>query len=237
MNLVRLAGCASQLRGGRLSILIFHRVLEAADPLFPSEPDAQRFETLMRHVAGSFHVLPLADGQAALNEGRLPRGALAITFDDGYADNQRVAAPILQRLGLHATFFVASGFLNGGRMWNDTVVEALRRTVKPKVDLTNLGLGVYALGTWAQRRQAIDHVLPRVKYLPPEERQHRVEAIASACGAALPDNLMMSSAQLRALHASGMCIGGHTVNHPILCRRAMRSSTTSGSLRRRCRYP
>jgi peptidoglycan/xylan/chitin deacetylase (PgdA/CDA1 family) len=32
----------------------------------------------------------------------------------------------------------------------------------------------------------------------------------------LPDNLMMTSDQVRMLHASGMEIGGHTVNHPIL---------------------
>lgn len=217
MNLVRWAGRVVQMGTNRLSILIFHRVLERADPLFPEEPDAARFETILRYVASSFRVLPLAQAAAALNDGTLPDSALAITFDDGYADNQQIAAPILQRLGLHATFFVATGFLDGGRMWNDTVIEALRRTCLQQLDLSGLGLGLHRLDTVALRRQAIDHLLPRVKYLPPAERLRKVQAIADACGQTLPDDLMMSTVQLQALHRSGMGIGGHTVNHPILC--------------------
>ncbi len=217
MNLVRLANRLVQLRASRLSILIFHRVLPQADPLFPEEPDVQRFEAILRNVVSSFAVMPLAQAAAALEQGTLPEGALAITFDDGYADNQQVAAPVLQRLGLHATFFVATGFLDGGRMWNDTVVEAVRRTRLQRLDLSDLGLGVHPLETMAQRRQAIDHLLPRVKYLPPADRLRQVDAIASACGEVLPTDLMMSTAQLQALHRGGMGVGGHTVNHPILC--------------------
>ena len=217
MKWARWAGKLAQVRASRLSILIFHRVLKTPDPLFPEEPDAAHFETLVRCVSGAFNVMPLAQAVAALREDRLPVSALSITFDDGYADNQQIAAPILQRLGLHATFFVATGFLDGGRMWNDTVVEALRRTRLQQLDLSASGLGVHALGTVAQRRQAINYVLPRVKYLPTEDRLRQVEAIASVCGEVLPADLMMSNQQLQVLHLSGMGIGGHTVHHPILC--------------------
>jgi peptidoglycan/xylan/chitin deacetylase (PgdA/CDA1 family) len=34
----------------------------------------------------------------------------------------------------------------------------------------------------------------------------------------LPDDLMMTSEQIRLLHRAGMEIGGHTVNHPIVAR-------------------
>jgi peptidoglycan/xylan/chitin deacetylase (PgdA/CDA1 family) len=37
-----------------------------------------------------------------------------ITFDDGHADNFHIALPILQGHGLPATFFIATGFLDGG---------------------------------------------------------------------------------------------------------------------------
>jgi peptidoglycan/xylan/chitin deacetylase (PgdA/CDA1 family) len=111
----------------RLSILIFHRVLPKADPLFPDEVDAERFDHICAWVRQWFNVLPLPDAARRLREGSLPPRALAITFDDGYADNFDVALPILQRHGLVASFFVATGFIDGGRMWNDTLIESVRR--------------------------------------------------------------------------------------------------------------
>jgi peptidoglycan/xylan/chitin deacetylase (PgdA/CDA1 family) len=77
----------------RLSVLIFHRVLPRPDPLFPGEPDAARFDWQLRLLKRWFDILPLPDAVHALREGRLPARALAITFDDGYADNCTVALP------------------------------------------------------------------------------------------------------------------------------------------------
>ncbi|GMV31372.1 MAG: polysaccharide deacetylase [Rhodanobacteraceae bacterium] len=201
---------------GRLSILIFHRVLPQPDPLFPDEPDAARFEQQMRWITRWFNVLPLSEAVARLQAGALPARALAITFDDGYADNATVAAPLLQRLGLTATFFVATGVLGGGRMWNDTVIEALRRAPDGPLDLGPLGLGRFSLTDAASRRVAIERVIGAIKRLPYGERRDLVERIAATVGVPLPDDLMMSAAQVRELVTLGMSVGGHTVTHPIL---------------------
>src|SRR5438067_10198380 len=104
----------------RLSILVFHRVLPQQDPLFPDEMDAQRFDKLLALLKSCFNVVSLRDGIDGLRRGKLPSRAVCITFDDGYADNAEIALPILQRHGMPATFFVATGFLDGGRMFNDT---------------------------------------------------------------------------------------------------------------------
>jgi len=122
-----LASPAGQRAG--LSILVFHRVLPEPDPLFPNEVDAQRFDALLGWVKDWFSVLPLEEAVERLQRNRLPERAAAITFDDGYADNYAVALPILQRQGLSAMFFIATGFLNGGRMFNDTAIETVRRCV------------------------------------------------------------------------------------------------------------
>jgi peptidoglycan/xylan/chitin deacetylase (PgdA/CDA1 family) len=201
-----------------LSILIFHRVLPEPDPLFPSEMDARRFDTLMRWMKEWFNVLPLAEAVARLQRGALPARAAAITFDDGYADNHDVALPILQRHGLSATFFIGVGFLDGGRMFNDTVIEAVRRCGQPALDLTPLGLGRHAVGSLAEKRQAIPALLNQIKYLPFAQRRETVEALAAIAEVTLPDDLMMSRQQVKALHESGMGIGAHTVHHPILAR-------------------
>ncbi|WP_332671492.1 polysaccharide deacetylase family protein [Aromatoleum sp.] len=220
MMLTRLlAGLLSPRGGrGRLSILIFHRVHAQPDPLFPDEPDAERFDKLLSWIGSSFTVMPLDRAIAALRAETLPPRALAITFDDGYADNYQVALPLLQKHGMSATFFVAAGFINGGRMWNDVVIEVVRGTRSDQLDLRMLGFRRYDVRTAAERRAAIDHLLPQIKYLPSAERASTVADIAAHCAPVLPDDLMMTSAQLRALRAAGMTIGGHTRTHPILSR-------------------
>jgi peptidoglycan/xylan/chitin deacetylase (PgdA/CDA1 family) len=188
------------------------------DPLFPTDMHARTFRERLRWICEWCNVLPLEDAVAALARGTLPERAWAITFDDGYADNFAVAMPILREHCLPATFFIATGFLDGGRMWNDTVIEALRRTARSTLDLSPLGLGTHALGSVEERRAAIDALLGKLKYQPVEERQHNVDAVASAAGATLPDDLMMTAAQVRELASAGMGIGAHTVMHPILAR-------------------
>ncbi len=201
---------------GRLSILIFHRVLREADPLFPGEFDAARFDAMLAWVTRLFDVLPLDHALARARSGDLPARAAAITFDDGYADNHDEALPILEKHGVSATFFIATDFLDGGRMWNDTVIAAVRNAPGEVIDLEPLGMGRVRVGSVAEKRAAIHALLPALKYLPDDERRARVAAIAELSGSALPDDLMMTSAQVRALRSRGMVVGAHTCSHPIL---------------------
>ncbi|MFX8047645.1 polysaccharide deacetylase family protein, partial [Acinetobacter baumannii] len=59
-------------------------------------------------------------------------------------------------------------------------------------------------------------LIERVKYLAPASRLACVAAIAERAEVHPPDDLMMSSEQVRGLRRAGMQIGAHTVNHPIL---------------------
>jgi peptidoglycan/xylan/chitin deacetylase (PgdA/CDA1 family) len=214
-------GCGSLIapggNRGSLLVLIYHRVLPTADPLLPGEPDAGAFAEQMDLVRATCTVLPLAEAVERLLSGSLPSRAAAITFDDGYANNQSVAAPILAARKLPATVFVATGFIGTGRMFNDTVIESVRRAAD-RLDLGDMGLGIHELTDSPARRRAIDAILSAVKYKSLEERLAMAAAIAERVGAALPNDLMMTADQIRALHAGGIEIGAHTVSHPILRR-------------------
>lgn len=203
-------------RAARLSVLIFHRVLPALDPLFPGEPDVVRFETQMRWIKVWFNVLPLGEAVQRLREGALPARAAAITFDDGYADNCTIALPILRRLGMTATFFVASGYLNGGRMWNDAIIDVVRNASGDTIDFSAYDLGCHAIATLDERRVAVHRVLGKLKYTSPQLREKVANDIAAKANSKPPRDLMMTSDQVRTIAAAGMTIGGHTVTHPIL---------------------
>ncbi len=200
----------------RLSVLIFHRVLPEPDPLFPDEMHARRFDSVCDWLSEWFNVLPLDAAVHRLKAGTLPSRAACITFDDGYADNFHVALPILQRHGLVATFFVATGYLDGGRMWNDSIIESVRACAMPELDLSSLGLGSHALDSRQAQRAAIASLIDRIKYQPLAERVAVTDRIAMLAGVELPRDLMMTSDEVKNMRQAGMQIGAHTQSHPIL---------------------
>jgi peptidoglycan/xylan/chitin deacetylase (PgdA/CDA1 family) len=210
----KLIRVADPLLNQRLTTLIYHRVRAEPDPLFSGEMDARRFAQQMRMLREYFNPLPVHEACCRLREGRLPPRAVCITFDDGYADNLHVASPILREHGLTAAFFIATDFIDGGRMWNDTVIEAIRRTAS--TELKTPDGDILALGSLERKRAAIDLLIGRCKHRAPGDRAEYVDRVASAAGARLPADLMLSTAELRQMADSGQEIGGHTAGHPIL---------------------
>lgn len=199
----------------KLFILIYHRVLDEPDFMRPGEVDKVAFTWQMELLAKHFNVLPLNEAMQRMQDNTLPSRAVCITFDDGYADNYTNALPILKKFNLTATFFIASGFLDGGRMWNDTVIESVRNMQSPVLDLTEIGLDKFNVADDIQKSQVASQILQKIKHLSFEQRNQYTTYIADRSHD-LPDDLMMTSEQLTQLYLSGMEVGGHTVNHPIL---------------------
>ncbi|HEV2037482.1 MAG TPA: polysaccharide deacetylase family protein, partial [Candidatus Eremiobacteraceae bacterium] len=142
----------------------------------------------------------------------------AITFDDGYADNFTNALPRLRAYGMSATFFIVTGALDGGRMWNDTIIEAMRRCRDAELDLNDIGLGRHALSSPDTRRAASETLIDRLKYRDVSDRLASSERVTELAKVAPPTDLMLSGEQVKAMRRAGMQIGAHTVSHPILAR-------------------
>jgi peptidoglycan/xylan/chitin deacetylase (PgdA/CDA1 family) len=201
----------------KLLIMIYHRVLDEPDFMRPDEVDKEAFTWQMELLAKHFNVLPLSEALERMQNDTLPPRAVSITFDDGYADNYTNALPILKKFDLTATFFIASGYLDGGRMWNDTVIEAIRNIEKPFLDLSEISLGQFNVASLDQKYQAASIIIQLIKYMPFENRDQCTAYIQNQ-SKNLPDDLMMTSEQLKMLYQQGMEIGGHTVSHPILAK-------------------
>jgi len=99
---------------------MYHAVAEALSPRerrYACPPE--RFARHMRALRGWGRTLVgLRDVEAHLaGERPLPEGAVAITFDDGFADNCEQALPTLRELAIPATVFLVSGALDGHNEW------------------------------------------------------------------------------------------------------------------------
>lgn len=94
----------------KLVVVTFHRVNDWMEE-DGITCNSAKFEAFCHFFRKRFQVVNLSEQVAGCQDGRGMGGTLSITFDDGYRDNFEVVAPILRRLGLPATFFLATGFI------------------------------------------------------------------------------------------------------------------------------
>lgn len=110
----------------RILVLLYHRVIKLrSDPqLLSVTPQhfAEHLEVL-RHYAKPMSLKELT---SALQEDKLPRRGVVITFDDGYLDNLQYAKPLLERYDIPATVFITAGQLDRkSEFWWDELERLL----------------------------------------------------------------------------------------------------------------
>lgn len=108
-------------RGRHALILLYHRVTHLPNDRWSIAVTPEHFEEHMALVRRRSNVVPLSGLDAALAAPNARTMTIAVTFDDGYADNLYEALPILQRHDVPATVFVASDPIVRARefWWDD----------------------------------------------------------------------------------------------------------------------
>ncbi|SKB75759.1 Predicted xylanase/chitin deacetylase [Luteibacter sp. 22Crub2.1] len=214
-----------------LRILAYHRVMPLPDPdtyefdlELISTPPAEFREQMIR-IRKFFRPMRLTDIVAALDAGEaLPPDTVAITFDDGYDDNYRIAAPILDEVGVPATFFVSTGHLDTGRPYGyDWLVHMILVTGAPRLQLPELGIDIVLPPDRASRRRIAGNVLLRMKWLDALGQTAMTERLEQewdmpSADARPPDCRPMTWDQAREMEASGHEFGSHGVHHRMLAR-------------------
>ena len=200
----------------KLTVLLFHKVPLAADPLTPTEPTFSQFEHILDFLQENTTVLPLTDAAAALASGRLPKKAVALTFDDGYDEWLTVVSPALRARNMHATFFVTTEQLEGPALWHERIIAAVRALPDSGARLP-YGFGSYGdLRQPGSRIRLISELQERLKYAPLPERLGAIEMLEAQARSPLVWPRPFDRDSVRALHSQGFEIGGHTISHPIL---------------------
>jgi len=108
-------------------ILMYHRI--ASSPWDPWKMCVRRehFEQHLSVLSRKAEIVPLADIQNHLRTRRQGRPAVALTFDDGYADNLAMALPLLENYGAPATVFVATSWIDrGDPFWWDRLANIVQ---------------------------------------------------------------------------------------------------------------
>jgi len=129
------------------TILLYHSVAEPeeAASIAPANHLAPtRFREQMTFLAEHRRVVALDTLVEELRAGHTPpSGTVAITFDDGYRDNLTVAAPILDELGLPATLFLPTGWIDRNEApWADRLHHACRERTGSRVTVDGASVEV-----------------------------------------------------------------------------------------------
>lgn len=198
-------------------ILAYHGAEPAPDPLlnydgFHVPVDA--FRRQLEHLARYYRVVPLGDIVDAAVEGRpAPLLSVALTFDDGYRNNVEVVAPMLESFGFPATFFVATGFMDGtSSPWWDRLRLIVARTARPSVEWNG---AIHPLVSQADRIRTVTFIETQCRGMKAVDREAALEKLASVSGAGrrMPGSAMMTWNDVRSLQKRGFDVGPHTVTH------------------------
>ena len=214
----------------KLTVLLFHKVPLTADPLTPTEPAFNQFEHILDFLQTNATVLPLTEAAAALAKGKLPKKAVALTFDDGYDEWLTTVSPALRSRNMHATFFVTTEQLDGPALWHERIIAAVRALPDTGARLP-YGFGSYGdLRQIGSRIRLISELQERLKYAPLPERLGAIEMIEAQARSPLVWPRPFDRDSVRTLHSQGFEIGGHTISHPILneCSDAQASEEIAG---------
>jgi peptidoglycan/xylan/chitin deacetylase (PgdA/CDA1 family) len=204
--------------GQRLLVLGWHNV----EPTwcFPAPAGAGRsgLQRQFVYLARFANVVPLDDALRALDEGRpLPPRAVALTFDDGYRDQLELAVPMLERLGLPATFFLVPGLLDGtARPWWEVVGWLLDRATRDAVVWEGRAVGLRGA---AQRRSSLRLISERLKRRDSRAREAAITELTDGCrpvGSPTERARFMDWADARELARRGFAVGSHSQQHAIL---------------------
>ncbi len=122
-------------------VLAYHRVAETPTGIRSLCVTPQHFREQMEILSKLSVVVRLADLPAVLESRWSFRRAVAVTFDDGYADNLYVAKPLLERFGVPATVFITTGYIGGYKQFWVDVLEAaiLGQSTLPSVFSLSVG--------------------------------------------------------------------------------------------------
>jgi peptidoglycan/xylan/chitin deacetylase (PgdA/CDA1 family) len=204
----------------RLLVLGWHNV--ESTWCFPSAPGAgtRGLDRQLSFLRRRTNVVPLGPALCTLAEGRpLPPRAVAITFDDGYGDALRLAVPMLERLGLPATFFLVPGLLSRlVRPWWEVVSQAVILSSRDAVTWQDRNLG---LRNDAERRWAARGILELVKRQDQQSRDLSIAELVDCCrpsAAYDEDGMFMDWEDARTLVRRGFSVASHSFGHDILSR-------------------
>jgi peptidoglycan/xylan/chitin deacetylase (PgdA/CDA1 family) len=203
----------------RAAALMYHRVTDDSEDADDLRLRVPTFRDHLAYLRDSCVVLPLDELVARAMDGSLKERSVALTFDDGYLDALHTVSPLLETMGLPATFFVNGPWVAATELpWSRLDWIFLSGVpIPPVLDLYGDGAWRQPTASTAERRRAHRLLTEELYPLGNEARDDVLRRLAMWSGidpsARHSHRLMMEDELLQLARRPGMAIGGHTTHH------------------------
>jgi len=226
-------------------VLLYHRIAR-----LPEDPHLlcvtpEHFEEQLLALMRFCKVVSLSQMTKDLAKGKRLGPVVALTFDDGYADNAEVAMPLLKKYGIPSTFYLASGFVGTTREYLQDDLERLLLLAAFCPDPLRITVGRESFA-WSMQRsdyetraaapiagwnmlsasdptplhRAHREIHNLLRAVNPVEREEVLTQLRQLCGdpgQARITHSAMTWEQARQMASCDLIeIGAHTVNHAFL---------------------
>jgi peptidoglycan/xylan/chitin deacetylase (PgdA/CDA1 family) len=215
----------SRLYAGKLAILTYHGVVEAPQPIpDPCMVPIGEFRRQIHFLREHYEVLPLDEAVTRCRANRLKRSALAITFDDGYQSNHDLALPVLEKLGLPATIYLATAFLDTDTtIWTGLLQHAFSVTRMERLDWRGRP---WELDSPSSRAASLQAIRAMLKSMPQanlfETVAELMQSLTGSDGTTLhassPYRMLDATSLQRLAKSDCIQLGAHTHRHYVLSR-------------------
>lgn len=174
----------------------------------------KQFEKDLDYLLKHFNPIHVNDLVAYVQESRpIPPDSFLFTFDDGFRECVTIIAPILQRKGIPAIFFLNNNYIGNRKLFYRLKISLLIEYLLKNKSLNstyqnNLNLPIYSV------TESIDAII-KIN----QSKEIILDQIATEIGISFEKFLhdhqpFLNEADVDALVQMGFAIGGHSLSHP-----------------------
>jgi peptidoglycan/xylan/chitin deacetylase (PgdA/CDA1 family) len=207
-----------------ISILCYHGIVDKIPDGFNysgKHLDVKEFKKQIEFLTKNFEIITMRQIENYLQGKKdIPKKSIALTFDDGYANNTKYAEPVLKDLGAKATLYLATGYIGTGKlMWSDEIELAILTFPSDNFKLRLDKEIFFNISTLENRHLALREIKTYLKKSLPEKIYYvlqELKKLARISKFSIDADLhsFLSWDDVRSMHSSNIWeIGAHTVDH------------------------
>lgn len=205
-------------------ILMYHRIADVPVDPRGTAVAPSRFAQHMEYIHQTCHPIRLLELVDAVQKRAVPHRAVAITFDDGYANNLIHAYPLLKANQIPATMFSIAANIDANNGFEWDILDQILLQVDPLPEHLHICLQGreydWSTASLIQRQQAYQSIRHLFRSMTSRERTHTITDLLDWAGlkqAEIPTCRSLTADELLQLAQDELFdLGAHTLTHPIL---------------------